>query len=61
MPKECVLTVIINMDGIKSPGTALMKNYTPTGCARIATLIPIIGKEDSRDMKKMKMCKYKLN
>jgi len=37
MQKECVVIAIINMDEPKSLGTALMKNFTPTVCAIIAT------------------------
>lgn len=45
MPKECVQTAITSTGGLRSPGTALTKNFTRVVCAKIATSTVIIRRK----------------
>lgn len=61
MPKECAVTATTNMGGLKNLGTVLMVNFTPTECAKIATLTPTIAKEGRKEMSKMRIVRCKVN
>ena len=44
MPRECVITVIIEMEGVKNLGSVLTKNYMLGECAKTVILTIIIAK-----------------
>lgn len=54
MLKGCVQIVITNMVETRSLGTAIMISYTPTVCARTATLTLTTVKEENRRAMKSK-------
>ena len=51
MQRACAVTVTTNTAVTKKPGTAPTINFTPTECARIATSIATIAKEEKNAMK----------
>ncbi len=45
MRKECAQTAITNTEGLRSPGTALTRNFTRVVCAKTATSTVIIRRK----------------
>lgn len=62
MLKECAATAITNTEEPKNHGIALMKNFTLTECARIATSILTTEKEEKKKLRKRTIkCSAKVN
>ena len=62
MQKECATIATINTAEPKNPGIALMINFMPMECVKIAILIHTTEKEDKKRIRKnYSQAKFKVN